>query len=56
MQDDIYDLTETGKNNGIPKFVEEMDPTLLGNVVLLGKRLSTTVFIESGSFNEDETF
>jgi hypothetical protein len=38
-------LTETRNNDEIPKFVEEWDPTPLGNVVLLGKRLSTTVLV-----------
>jgi hypothetical protein len=45
MQDDKVDSTETRNNDGIPKFIEEWDPTPLGEVVSLGKRLSTTVSV-----------
>jgi hypothetical protein len=38
MQDNKDDLTGMRNNNGVPKFVEEKDPTpLRGNVVSLGK-------------------
>ena len=46
MQDDKVDLTETRNNNGIPKLVEEKGIRFRqGNVVSLGKRLSTTVLV-----------
>jgi len=38
MQNVKNDLTRTRNNNGIPKFVEERDPTPIGdNLVSLGK-------------------
>jgi hypothetical protein len=38
MHDGKDDLTGMRKNSGIPKFIEERDPTPLGDtVVLLGK-------------------
>jgi len=40
MQDDKDDLTGMRKNNEIPKFVEERDPTPLGDTVgSLGKMI-----------------
>jgi hypothetical protein len=47
MQDGKDDLTGERNNNGIPKFVKERDPTPLGNVVSLGKRLSTRLLATS---------
>jgi hypothetical protein len=56
MQDGKDDLTGDRNKNGIPKFVEERDPTPLGNVILLGKRLSTTVLVWDDSLMKTELF
>lgn len=52
MQDGKDDLTEMKNKQRDTEFVKERDPTPLGNVVLLGKRLSTTVLVWDDSLTK----
>jgi len=57
MQDGKDDLTGRRNHNGIPKFVEERDPTPLGdNVVSLGTMIVYYRIVLQRYLNEDITF
>jgi hypothetical protein len=56
MQDGKDDLTGVETTKGIPKFVKERDPTLLGNCSFTGEKI---VYYRIGLeryLNEDKTF